>query len=110
MTAQAPLWIVPDADIDAIQIDGRVGDQPVLAGIRFANQHFLGSELPNLGRTKLVGSGIEIFDLLADAQLRANGDEPFGIGQYAINCRAQTIELEAGGLVHGIEQRREFHV
>jgi len=37
-----------------------ITDQPVLAGVCFTNQHFLGSELAHLRRAKLVCTGIEI--------------------------------------------------
>ena len=51
MAAQSPLWIVSDADIDAIKIDGGVGNQPVLPGVGFTNQHFLAPKLAYLCRT-----------------------------------------------------------
>lgn len=57
MSAQASLRIIPDGHIDTIKIDGGVGDQPVLAGVCFTNQHFLGSELAHLRRAKLVCTG-----------------------------------------------------
>jgi len=59
--------IVPDAHIDTIQIDGGIGDQPVLAGLGFTNQHFLGPKFAHLRRTKPIGTGIEIFDVLPEA-------------------------------------------
>lgn len=67
VAAQPSLRIVPDADIDAIQIDSGIGNQPVLSSVGLTDQHFLGPELAYLRRTKLVGPGIEIFDWLADA-------------------------------------------
>lgn len=51
MSAQASLRIVADRHIDAIQIDRDIGNQPVLAGVSFSNQHFLGPELAYLSRT-----------------------------------------------------------
>ena len=51
MAAQSPLWIVSDADIDAIKIDGGVGNQPVLPGVGFTNQHFLAPKLAYVCRT-----------------------------------------------------------
>ena len=64
MPTQSLLRILSNADVDAIKIDGCVGDQPVLPCVGFTNQHVLGSELAYLCRAKLICSGIEILDFL----------------------------------------------
>jgi hypothetical protein len=104
VATEARLGRFPDADIHAIDVDRGIGKRPELARIGLPNQDFLGAKLQDLPGAQPIGAGIEILDVLADVQLRADCHCPFWIGKDAVNGRPQAVEFEARRLVQCLEQ------
>ena len=109
VAAETAPRLLANPDVGAIEIDGRVRNQPALLRGGIKDDCLFAPQLENLAGVGPIRRRIEILDGLPNAQPRLDGDHPSWLVQDAIDGGPQTVKIKRGCAAESSDCFGEIH-